>query len=159
VVFVDETSERVYAAVIGDSPVVVRDAEGELVIGPLHNTAANPDDAERAVQRGALLVGPYLVDSDRMEGVNLTRTIGDADLTFLGRSPEVLEAALGPRSFVLVASDGVFTRFAPNPEILMERIAEFVDSGADANALVADALATGSDDNVTVVLWRPTTKA
>lgn len=153
IAFVDEKGGRVYAAVLGDSPVVVRDADGELLMGPLHNTAANPDDAERAVARGALLVGPYLVDSERMEGVNLTRTIGDAELDFLGRTPEVFEAALGRDSFVLVASDGVFTRLAPNPEMLVARFGELIKSGTDAEALVADALAAGSDDNVTVLLW------
>jgi serine/threonine protein phosphatase PrpC len=154
VVFVDEEKERVYAAVLGDSPVIVRDGDGELAIGPLHNTAANPEDAERAVERGALLVGPYLVDAERMEGVNLTRTIGDADLDFLGRTPEVMEAALGSESFVLVASDGVFTRLAPNPEMLVARFGELIGSGADAESLVADALAAGSDDNITVLVWR-----
>jgi serine/threonine protein phosphatase PrpC len=153
-VFVDESNDRVHAAVLGDSPVIVRDAHGELLMGPLHNTAANPEDAERAVERGALLVGPYLVDPDRMEGVNLTRTIGDADLPFLGRSPEVVEAEVGQQSFVLVASDGLFTRLAPNPEVLLARVGELVGSGADAEELVADALAAGSDDNVTVLLWR-----
>ncbi len=155
VVFVDEEGDRVYAAVLGDSPVMVRDATGDLALGPLHNTAANPGDAERAVERGALLVGPYLVDPDRMEGVNLTRTIGDADLTFLGRTPEVVDFDLGPESFVLVASDGVFTRLSPNPEILLVHAGDLVDAGADAEAVVADALASGSDDNITAVLWRP----
>jgi len=155
VVFVDEVEDRVYAAVLGDSPVLVRDASGSLVMGPLHNTAANPEDAARAVERGALLVGPYLVDADRMEGVNLTRTIGDADLTFLGRTPEVVDFDLGAGSFVLVASDGLFTRLAPNPEILVARAGDLVDAGADAEAIVQDALTSGSDDNVTAVLWRP----
>ena len=154
VVFIDEEQSRLYAAVLGDSPVILREALDELSIAPLHNTAANPEDAERAVERGALLVGPYLVDADRMEGVNLTRTIGDADLAFLGRTPEVVDFDLGPRSFVLVASDGLFTRLAPNPEILVARVGDLVDAGADAGAIVEDALTSGSDDNITAVLWR-----
>jgi serine/threonine protein phosphatase PrpC len=154
VVFVDETEDRVYIGVLGDSPVIVRNDSGGLIMGPVHNTAANPEDAERAVERGALLVGPYLVDPERMEGVNLTRTIGDVDLTFLGRTPEVVEADLGAGSFVLVASDGLFTRLAPNPEILAARMGDLVDAGADAESIVQDALASGSDDNITAVLWR-----
>jgi serine/threonine protein phosphatase PrpC len=154
VVYVDEEAARVYAAVLGDSPVIVRNADGDVAIGPLHNTAANPEDADRAVERGAILVGPYLVHPEKMEGVNLTRTIGDAELGFLGRAPEVLEASLGARSFVLVASDGVFTRLAPSPEMLAARFGEVIRESTDAEELVADALAAGSDDNVTVLLWR-----
>jgi serine/threonine protein phosphatase PrpC len=155
VVFVDEENDRAYAAVLGDSPIVVRTATDEMAMASIHNTAANPQDAARAVERGALLVGPYLVDSDRMEGVNLTRTIGDADLTFLGRTPESADFALGPRSFVLVCSDGMFTSLAPTPDALLTRAADLVDAGLGADAMVEDALAAGSDDNVTVLLWRP----
>jgi len=155
VVFVDEQEDRAYASVLGDSPVMVRTETDEVAMAPLHNTAANPEDAARAVERGALLVGPYLVDSDRMEGVNLTRTIGDADLTFLGRTPESAQFSLGPRSFVLVASDGMFTFLAPTPDALLSRAADLVDAGLSAEAMVEDALAAGSDDNVTVLLWRP----
>jgi serine/threonine protein phosphatase PrpC len=134
--------------------VIVRDAAGDVRIGPLHNTGANPQDAQRAVERGALLVGPYLVDPDRLEGVNLTRTIGDSEFPFLGRSPEVLDAGLGAASFVLVASDGVFTRATPAVDALLGRVTALVDGGAEAAAIVDDALAAGSDDNVTAVLWR-----
>jgi serine/threonine protein phosphatase PrpC len=155
VVFVDEEQDRAYATVLGDSPVVVRNASGDVVMAPLHNTAANPKDVDEAVGRGALLIGPYLVNPDTMEGVNLTRTIGDADLTFLGRAPEVVELPLGAGSFVLVASDGVFTRLGPTPDALMVRLTDLVDAGADAGQVVEDALACGSDDNVTVLLWRP----
>jgi len=154
VVFVDEEAGRVFVAVLGDSPVILRDADGELRSAPIHNTATNPTDAERAIERGALLVGPYLVRPDKMEGVNLTRTIGDADLTFLGRTPEMLDATVGADSFVLVASDGVFTRLAATPEMLVARFGQLIDGETEAEALIADALAAGSDDNVTVVLWK-----
>jgi serine/threonine protein phosphatase PrpC len=62
---------------------------------------------------------------------------------------------LGEGSFVLVATDGLFSDAAPSPEALVRHVTSVVDEGADAEALVADALAGGSDDNVTVLLWRP----
>lgn len=153
-VHIDEAAERAYVGVLGDSPVIVRGGDGEYVVGPVHNTMLNPEDAERAVERGAQLVGPYLVHPERLEGVNLTRTIGDAELEFLGRTPEVLDVALGLQSFVLVGSDGLYTRLAQTPDVLVSRVAELVVEGADASELVADALAAGSEDNVTAVLWQ-----
>jgi serine/threonine protein phosphatase PrpC len=90
-----------------------------------------------------------------MEGVNLTRTIGDAELTFLGRTPEVVEFELGANSFVVVASDGLFTRVTPTAEALVARLAELVDAGAGAEEIIEDALASGSDDNITALVWRP----
>jgi serine/threonine protein phosphatase PrpC len=152
--FVDERSARVTIGVLGDSPVIFRDDGGNCLMGPLHNTFHNPEDAQRAIERGALLVGPYLVRSDTMSGVNLTRTIGDAELDFLGRTAEVVEADLGPESFVVLMSDGVFNRVAATPAVLVERTVALIDSGVDPQAIVDDALAGGSDDNVTVVLWR-----
>lgn len=152
--YVDADGGRTVIGVLGDSPVVLRDASGTCILGPLHNTMANPEDAARAVARGATLIGPYLCDPRSLEGVNLTRTIGDAELAFLGRSPEVFGAELGPSSFVVVASDGLFSFASPTPQALVDRVAELVGAGADAEGLVADALAGDSDDNVTVVLWR-----
>lgn len=152
--YVDGDAGRAVIGVLGDSPVLVRDASGSCVLGALHNTIVNPEDAARAVARGAMMIGPYLCDPQTLEGVNLTRTIGDAELAFLGRAPEMLDAELGPRSFVLVASDGLFSFASPSPDALVERAARLVDEGAGAEDIVADALANGSDDNVTVVLWR-----
>jgi serine/threonine protein phosphatase PrpC len=153
-VFIDESKGRATVGVLGDSPVLVLERDGRTVLGPLHNTMVNPDDAERAVARGALLMGPYLMDPRTLEGVNLTRTIGDAAFGFLGRTPETLGVDIGPQSYVLVATDGLFSPEAPNPEALVRRLDRLVSEGADARALVDDAIESGSDDNVTVVLWR-----
>jgi len=154
VVHVDERGGTATVGVLGDSPVIVRDAAGEVVLAPVHNTGADPDGAEAAVERGAERMGPYLVDPSTGEGVNLTRTIGDAPLRFLGRTPDVLTVDLGSSSYVVVASDGVVTPDAPSRAGLVSRIERLMDEGADAEAIVDDALASGSDDNVTVVLWR-----
>lgn len=154
VAHVDERSGKVVVGVLGDSPVIVRDAGGELVLAPVHNTATDPDGAEAAVERGAERMGPYLVDPSTGEGVNLTRTIGDAPLRFLGRTPDALSAELGPSSYVVVASDGLITPAAASLQGLVEHVDGLVTGDADADALVRDALESGSDDNVTVVVWR-----
>lgn len=153
-VYVDECAARAAVGILGDSPVIARDADGEVVHGPLHNTMMNPEDAVRAVARGAVLLGPYLCDPTTLEGVNLTRTIGDAAFGFLGRRPETISVALGAGSYVLVASDGLFTWQALTPETLTQRVDRLVSEGADAQAIVEDALHCGSDDNITAVLWR-----
>ena len=151
---VDEGAGRLAVAVLGDSPAIVREASGQMVIGPIHNTFFAPEDAAAAQARGAVRVGPYLCDERTGEGVNLTRTIGDAKLTFLGRDPDTFSAELGPGSFVLVASDGIFTASASTPDALAERMGRLVGGGGDAGLVVYDALACESDDNVTAVVWR-----
>lgn len=153
--YVDGDGAAVVVGVLGDSPVIVREARGECVLGPLHNTMTNPEDAALAVARGAALIGPYLCDPRTLEGVNLTRTIGDAALTFLGREPEVRTLQVGPSSFVVVGTDGLFSYEAPTPHALVDRVAVLVEGGADAGFLVTDALERGSEDNVTALLWRP----
>lgn len=153
VAYVDEVAQRAVVGILGDSPVVVRDADGRSVLGPIHNTATNQPDVQRAMERGAELVGPYLMDPRSGEGVNLTRTIGDAALTFLGREPQLFEASLGPDSFVCVASDGLFSETRSTPEELVRWIEESVPDGIGPDELVSAALADGSHDNVTVVLW------
>jgi serine/threonine protein phosphatase PrpC len=155
VAWIDEIGGRATIGTLGDSPVVVRGADGRTVVGPLHNVFLNEEDRDRAIERGATFMGGYLVDPKSYEGVNLTRTIGDAALTFLGREPETMSASLGPASYVLVGTDGLFTPDASDPDELIARIDTLVDSGANAEAIVDDALESGSEDNVTVVLWRP----
>lgn len=142
-------------AVLGDSPAVYRDASGDVGIGPVHNALTDPEGRQAALRRGAEYVGGYLVDADSGEGVALTRVLGDAALGFLERTPEIFTVDLGPDSFVLCVTDGAFTQAARDPDGLVERVTGLVDDGADAEAIVSDALANGTDDNVTAVLWRP----
>jgi serine/threonine protein phosphatase PrpC len=155
VVWIDEIAGRTTIGALGDSPVVMRGADGRSVIGPLHNVFLNPEDRDRAIERGAVYMGGYLVDPKSFEGVNLTRTIGDAALTFLGREPETMSVELGPQSYVVIGTDGLFTPAVSEPDELIARIETLVDRDADAQAIVDDAIASGSEDNVTAVLWRP----
>lgn len=145
---------RATLAVLGDSPVVYRDAAGEVGIGPVHNALIDAEGRQAALRRGAEYVGGYLVDARSGEGVALTRVLGDAALDFLERTPEIFTVDLGPGSFVLCVTDGVFTSAAPDPDGLVEHVTQLVDGGADAEAVVSDALSNGTDDNVTAVLWR-----
>lgn len=141
-------------AVLGDSPAVYRDASGSAGVGPVHNALTDPEGRQAALRRGAEYVGGYLVDAGSGEGVALTRVLGDAGLPFLERTPEVFAVDLGVGSFVLCATDGVFTPAAPDPDGLVEHVTRLVDGGADAEAVVSDALSNGTDDNVTAVLWQ-----
>jgi serine/threonine protein phosphatase PrpC len=154
VAWIDEEAGRAAFGVLGDSPVIVRGEDGRTILGPLHNAIVNVADRDRAIERGALYMGGYLVDPRTLEGVNLTRTIGDAPFGFLGRESETFGAALGTNSYVLVATDGVFTDLAPGPDALVGHIDALVDEGKDAQDIVDDALAGGTEDNVTVLLWR-----
>lgn len=141
-------------AILGDSPAVWKDASGEVRIGPVHNAQTDPDGRQAALERGAEYAGGYLIDPGSGEGVALTRVLGDAGLPFLERTPEVFRVDLASDAFVVCATDGVFTRAAGGPEALARRLEELVGGGADAGEVVEDAMAKGTEDNVTVVLWR-----
>lgn len=74
--------------------------------------------------------------------------------SFLSRQPDVYSVDLGPHSFVIVASDGVLDPFHKDTPSQEKRLAEMVAKGADAKALVEDALVRKTGDNATALVYR-----
>jgi serine/threonine protein phosphatase PrpC len=155
-VFIPEAQERAWGAVLGDSPIAIRDAEGKLVIGPNHNVRENDRELRAALARGAVFDGGYIEDPlNPTAGLQMARTLGDGDLDrILNREPEIFSVPLGPESVILVGTDGLIGNFEGPIEQQLGRLIELIRQGADAQAIVNDALERATRDNVTAIVWK-----
>jgi protein phosphatase 1K len=151
--FIPEDGGEVIIGVLGDAPVLVKQVDGELWLAPEHNVRTNREEASAAVKRGGFVQSGYLFvrQSISAAGLQMSRALGDRFLgTVLNREPEIFRLPLGPKSWVLVGTDGLFDpSHATNPSTT---IAAAIDAGHDANQLVQNALAVPTHDNVTAIL-------
>jgi serine/threonine protein phosphatase PrpC len=172
VTYFPDDEKQVYAAVLGDSPVIVRDENGVDHLLPLH--AVKTNDAER--QRVSRLVEqhsrraegsdsaffhlggsfirrfvPVGKEDLRVQDMTVSAALGDNEFDpLLRRQPEIFTFSLGEGSFVLLGSDGLFSLPEQAPPVI-----EQIDQGAQAPDLAAQAPRRGKDD-VTALLWRAT---
>ena len=70
------------------------------------------------------------------------------------RSPEIDVIRLGGKGVILVGTDGLLSLGGGTNTEQLNRLLAMIDDGADAQAVVADALARATGDNVTAVVWR-----
>lgn len=154
-VFITPDKQKVFVGTLGDSPVVIRDKSGLVVVSAEHNARTNPAELEAAKLKGARFDGFYIYPPGLDHGLQLTRALGDADFdTVLNREPEVRSAELGKNSFVLVASDGLIDPAHEDTAEQIDRLVGLIDKGATAKDLVQDALNRNTGDNATAILWR-----
>lgn len=154
-VFIPTNGAEIEIAILGDSPVIVLNAEGQIDISPMHNARSNPIELASAQARGAYFDGNYIYKSFSGPGLQMTRVMGDCVLdSVLHRVPEVYSCAVGPESFVLVATDGLFDPSHRNLKPEIEAVVERIRAGASAQELVDRAVALPTGDNVTAVLAR-----
>ncbi|OGM90654.1 hypothetical protein A3A20_00925 [Candidatus Wolfebacteria bacterium RIFCSPLOWO2_01_FULL_45_19] len=146
---------KAYVAILGDSPVIVSDREGMLLVSPEHNARTNLLEREAAVRKGAEYDGGYLYGPNSWQGLQMSRALGNRDLTqFLNREPEVYAVDLGEKSFVIVATDGIFDPGHATTKHEVERLSEMVANGTNAEGLVQDAVKRQTRDNATAIVWR-----
>lgn len=152
--FISYARNRVYVGVLGDSPVVIKDAKGLINIGPEHNARTNMKEREAAIQRGACYSGGYISEHPSYGGLQLTRSLGDNEYkNILGRVPEVYSLKIGSGSFVAILSDGISDPGHKSPEPL-KQVVSMLENGASASQLVDNALKMDTSDNVTAIVWR-----
>jgi serine/threonine protein phosphatase PrpC len=155
-VYIPALADWAYVAVLGDSPVMAWDRRGKWRFAPSHNVAVNASERGAAQARGGTIAGGYLIDPDIPGvGLQMSRALGDRELDrVLDRTPDCAAWTLGPKSIVLVGTDGLFTFGIGTQEDQMARLAERLGQGWDAPAIVQDAVERGAMDNVTAVVWR-----
>lgn len=152
-VFTD--GQKATVAVLGDSPVVIKTTDGSIYVGPMHNARSNPSERDAAQAKGAIYFNGYIGDHFSNGGLQMTRVFGDHELRrILNREPEISQVSLGPGSWILVGTDGLFdsTHYNIDPEI--KAVVSLIENGADALVLVDRALGVPTGDNVTAVLVR-----
>lgn len=154
--FIPVDKPVVYCAVMGDSPILIKDKDGKINVAPDHNVRTNFAEAEAAKARGGFVEGGYLFQSYDGMGLQMARALGDSHLNkVLSRVPETYQVEVGPQSWVLVASDGLFDPGHLKFKQSAQTISEMVDIGADAAKLVNYAAVDyPTGDNVTAILVR-----
>ncbi len=151
IAFIKKDGSEVIVGVLGDAPVLVKKDDGELWLAPEHNVRTNQAEANAAIERGGFVQNGYLFVRMGGNGLQMSRALGDRFLgPVLNREPEIFRLPLGPGSFVLVGTDGLFDpTHTTNPSTT---IAAAIKAGHDANQLVQNALAVPTYDNVTAIL-------
>ncbi len=156
IVFIPQDLQTVHLSVLGDSPIALLDAQGDVHIGPEHNVRTNLIERAAAMERGGVYQAGYLGDHERPGiGLQVSRSLGDFELNrVLNREPEIQSVAMGGKGIVLIGSDGLLIAGDEVPAMQLTRLLQMIQQGADAEALVADTLARQTGDNVTAVVWR-----
>jgi serine/threonine protein phosphatase PrpC len=146
-----------HVAVLGDSPVVIKDANGEIWKSPEHNVRTNLAEAQAAEARdGKISANGYLFDRWRIDGpgLQMSRALGDKELDrVLNREPEIFHIPVNKDSWILVCSDGLLDPSHIADDTL-PIVVDFIDHGADAEELVLAMANIQRDDNSTAVLVR-----
>jgi serine/threonine protein phosphatase PrpC len=153
--FVPSEGSKVVCAVMGDSPIIVRDAAGNHSISPDHNVRTNKAEAEAAVKRGGFIANGYLCQDWNGGGLQMARALGDAYLNrVLSRVPDIYEVEINDQSWILVGTDGLFDPAHYNFKEAAKQVIEEIEKGAEAQALVDRAVTLQTGDNVTAIVAR-----
>ena len=154
-VFIPAKGNTVTCAVIGDSPIIIKDAEGKINIGPEHNVRTNEAEAQRVRDLGGFVVDGYAYDNRFGYGLQMARALGDSHLArVLSRTPDIYSVKINKDSFVIVASDGAFDPGHYGFEESAKTVVKLLEEGAEAQAIVDHAIAIKTGDNVSAIVAR-----
>jgi serine/threonine protein phosphatase PrpC len=151
------TVDTAWVAVLGDSPVIIKGAEGKINISPEHNVRTNIAEKNAAEQRGGYVRGGYLHDPRDRNGMGLqmARALGDRHLSrVLSREPDVYSVNVGPGSFVLAATDGAFDPSHYKFDDAAKSVVSMLEYGLTAENVVNRAVNARTGDNVTAIVAR-----
>jgi serine/threonine protein phosphatase PrpC len=152
-------ASEVWLAVVGDSPILVKAADGTIVVSPEHNARTNLPEREAAIARGAVYGGGYLWNQmgsyrDDSEGIQMSRALGDKRLrSMLSQVPEIMSVPIDQESWIAVMTDGVVDPGHSDSE-RMKMIISMLEDGCTASDLVEKAKADKTGDNATAVVVR-----
>jgi len=153
--FIPSRGSFVYCAVLGDSPIIIKDSKGAVNISPDHNVRTNYQEKLAAEKRGGFVHGGYLYTSYDGPGLQMARALGDTLLSkALSRRPDIYSVRINKDSFVLVATDGAFDPGHYDFEKEAAAVVKLVEEGADAQAVVDRAVQIKTGDNVSALVAR-----
>jgi len=155
IVYIPNDHSKAYVAILGDSPVLILDKDLNLNVSPEHNVRTNYAELQAAQDRGAVFDGHYIRRGFSGLGLQMSRALGDAFLDgILNREPEVYTVELGPKSFVLLASDGLLDPSHKDTQEELKKLKYLIGYDASAKTLVNNRIERGAFDNVTAILVR-----
>ena len=155
-VWIPQEARFAYVGILGDSPVIIKNPNDTVPwISPEHNVRTNLREREAAIRRGGFYFAGYLHGKTGDWGIQISRALGGAVLgEVLDRRPEIFPRPIEPGGIILAVTDGAVD---PGHEKAAPRIKQLLDlvlGGGDADAVVKDALAHGTDDNATAIVCR-----
>lgn len=151
-----ESHKKISVAILGDSPVVVLDKNGELHISPEHNIRSNPAEREAVEKRGGICKDGYVFADKDGDGIQLSRILGDAHLSrIVSREPDVY--TISDPEWVLLASDGVFDPGHESGFGDLKEIKKLAFSRATAKDIMQWAESRELKDNATALVWNKPT--
>lgn len=133
-------------AVLGDSPIIVRTKEG-IVIPALHNVRSNTAERVAVLNRGAVIVRGYAIDTKSGNGCQLSRAFGDAGMGYMDHEPFLQR--LSDVQWMVLATDGIL-----DTHELTESTAADIIKAMDNGATATDLLPSNPSDNVTIITIR-----
>jgi protein phosphatase 1L len=137
------------AANVGDSRVIIGTNRGAIQLTVDHKPDL-PEERSRIEGFGGRVISR---DVPRVEGMlAMSRALGDSELKpYVSSEPRIVEGFFGTENdFVVVACDGVWDVLTL--EEVIATVREVEDTNQAAQKIVALALASGSTDNVSVIV-------
>lgn len=129
--------------VIGDSPIALLKTDGSFVTGACHNVRTNLEERAAAEARGGSYSRGYLFGDTLHYGLQMSRALGDRFMgAVLSREPEMGSVPVEAGDVLVLATDGVLYEGDDLRHLCEMKSAE---------AIVADALARGTHDNVSAI--------
>jgi serine/threonine protein phosphatase PrpC len=151
--FISYRQKKVFVGVLGDSPVIIKNSQGQIVVSSEHNARTNLKEREAAIKRGACYHAGYICEYPGGSGLQMTRSLGDREFkNFLNRLPELYSVKIGTKSFVALLSDGIVDPGHRDSDVL-KSVISMIEKGASASDLVQDALDRRTEDNATAIVW------
>jgi serine/threonine protein phosphatase PrpC len=156
-VFIPKGDRAAYVSILGDSPVIIIDRECKTNVNIGHNVNKSTKERLAAEARGGKYRNKYMwsPDTGYMQGLQLSRALGDKWMgKILSREPEIHFVPIGPKSIIMVASDGILTGKKEYENSAVDIISEQLQSGADASELMAHIVDSNEGilyDNTTIV--------
>lgn len=144
---------EVVVGVLGDSPVIVVDCQGNVVVSPEHNVK-NPAERDALLGRGGFCDEHYHYHSHG-RGLQLTRALGDAEFgELVSRVPEVY--TVKDPLYVIVATDGIFDCSHRKTRERVDKLVDTLSAESRAEDIMSWAKAQARGklfDNATVLFW------
>lgn len=150
VVYIDDRHVA-HIAVLGDSPVIVKDRENRLSVSPSHNVRVSREEMAAAVARGGLDRGDgYVYLTPYGSGLQMSRALGDGALgPVISKEPDIYQVPIG--EYLLLATDGVFG--SDNRDFIRQvsRVVVALDTWGDE---AQDLVKRTTEDNATAIVVR-----
>ena len=147
----------IHIAILGDSPILLVHKDRTVWQSPEHNVRTNFKERTAAEQRGGVYSNGYICHPKTMNGLQLSRALGDAGMgAVVDRTFDVCMHPILDGDVVVLMTDGMIDpNHTSRTDRIIVHIASMVRSGRGAQALLNQVKRSGRlHDNASVLVWR-----